>query len=262
MRRVASGFTLIELVTVLVLLGIMSALGSQFIVTTVDSYRDSQNRSRLLAKSRTSVEQMTRYIRSAVPNSLRISPSGNCVEFLPAVGGAFYSGEVPDMQNGAALISSVATSPATISLGSADHLLIGAMSSAEIYANTSPASRVDVSATSGTPVTSVTFSLPHRFVRNSINSRVFLAADPIRFCVVAGSIILYEGYGLLTSTLSDVSPGGDSVIMATDVSADGTAFVLSPGTEDRNTLLQLALTFIEGSSRVTFNQQILVRNVP
>jgi len=258
------GFTLVELIAVIVVLGIVATLSTRFFVSSVDSYSDAQLKQRLLAKGRTSVEQITRYLRSAVPNSVRVSSSGLCVEMLPTVGGAFYEGQVADAQNGASATSNISVSPVTLGLGRVEHAVIGGLLPDDIYATSSPSARAQVASTSGSPVTGLTFTTPHRFIRNSINSRVFLADDPVRICLSSGELRFSESYGAITALNDGTPSGASSAIMSDGVSANGTAFALSNGTEDRNASLEISLTFSrdDESLRVPIKQIVLIRNVP
>lgn len=258
------GFTLVELIAVIVVLGIVATLSTRFFITSVDSYREAQLRQRLLAKGRTSVEQIARYVRAAVPNSVRVSGSGQCVELLPTVGGAFYEAQVADAQNGASSTVSISTSPTELGLGSIEHAIIGGMLADEMYSTGIPSARVQVGTTSGSPVSSVAFSTPHRFIRNSINSRVFLADDPVRFCIDSGDLIFSEAYGVVSAFNDGTPAGAASATMSDGVSADGTAFVLSDGTENRNATLDVNLIFSrQGENlRVPIKQTLLIRNVP
>ncbi len=262
MNSKRAGFTLVELITIIVVLGILGAFSAQFIVTSVDSYRDAQVRARVLAKGRLAIEQITRYLRNSVPNSVRVSASGNCIEFMPSSGGAFYIEHVADSVNGAPVTSAVTTSPFNLDLGTADHIVIGSLFSSEIYTAAMPSARVGLGATTGSPIVGLSFDLPHRFIRNSINKRVYVGSDPKRFCLSAGSLFLYENYGLDTSSIADTNPGGASVLMADSVSAVGTAFTISPGTEDRSAVAAVSLSFQETDIQVAINQHIYIRNVP
>jgi len=64
------GFTLIELIVVIVIVGILSALGGQFIVAPVTGYVDLSRRARLVDQAEMALRRMQRDIRHALPNSI------------------------------------------------------------------------------------------------------------------------------------------------------------------------------------------------
>ncbi len=261
--RYQNGFTLIELITVLVILGIVAAIGSSFIISTIDSYDEVQSRSKLVNRGRLVIEQMTRWIRIASPNSVRVSTSGNCVEFLPIVTGVTYLSDVPDQNNLSPAATSVATAPYSLGVGSANHVLVGALDSSEIYTAGSPAGRAPIGTLGAGPsYTAIPLAAAHRFDRNSINRRVYIADNPRRFCLIGTTLSQFSNYGLLTSALVDTDPGGDTDIMAENVGTGSQAFLLSQGIEEINTALNISLDFTLGSQQITLTQKILVRNVP
>ncbi len=260
--RKQGGFTLIETISVLVILGVLAAVGSHFLVTTVDAYSLAEKRAKLLVRGRASIEQMTRQLRLAVPNSLRVSPSGACVEFLPLVAGGNYLNALPDSENSAPASASIATAPIISGLGSANHVIVGGLSANEIYSGASPSARVGFGAFNGAPATQITLASSHRFIRNSPTRRVFVSDNPKRFCVQASSLLEYSNYGLDAGSLDDSNPGGVTTLMALNVSAAGNAFILSPGSEDRNASIAIALNYSSGDEVITLNQTVLVRNVP
>lgn len=63
MRRHCGGFTLIELVLTILLLGIIAAAVSQFVLQAVRSYSVEQSRGNVHSQARLAVERMTREIR-------------------------------------------------------------------------------------------------------------------------------------------------------------------------------------------------------
>lgn len=95
MRRREHGFTLVEAVLVLVLLGILSVGLATFIRSATDHYADTAERTRLLGEARLALGRVGREIQGALPYSLRLRESGDtaCVEFLPVVDGGRYQAE-------------------------------------------------------------------------------------------------------------------------------------------------------------------------
>ena len=69
-----NGFTLLELIIVIVLLGVMSVGISGFITLSTQTYLNVSERDKLLSSARFAVERLNREIRNSVPNSIRITP--------------------------------------------------------------------------------------------------------------------------------------------------------------------------------------------
>lgn len=91
MRRPAHlhGFTLIEMVMVIVILGVIGATVAVFLRQPIDAYLDTGRRAALSDLADTAVRRMARDIQRALPNSLR-NPSGQCIEFIPTRTGGRY----------------------------------------------------------------------------------------------------------------------------------------------------------------------------
>lgn len=86
------GFTLIELVTTIVVLGIISVGIAVFIKAPVEGYVDTVRRAEVVDMSEGALRRVRRDIRRAVPNSVRVNcAAANCyLEFLPSAGGGRY----------------------------------------------------------------------------------------------------------------------------------------------------------------------------
>ncbi len=83
------GFTLIELVMVIVIGSIMAASLAVFFRPAVDSYFSSVRRAKLTSLADGALRLMSREIRSAVSNSIR-TPGNQCFELLPTSAGGRY----------------------------------------------------------------------------------------------------------------------------------------------------------------------------
>ncbi len=254
-----SGFALVELIFVLVILGLVGAIGSSFMVATMDMYQRTQDRVALMQRGRVALEQMSRYLRAAVPNSVRVSATGKCLEFVPVVAGGYYMNQLPDSENGGTATSAVAIAPLTYAGSAVTQLIIAPLSSGDIYTTASQSARAAVSAVGAS---SITLASSKVFARNSTARRYYLAANPKRFCLLSGSLYRYSGYGFLTSALDDTSPGGSADLMLNRVNQTASNFSLSAGSEQRNTSVGITLSLTAGTETVVLRHQVLVRNVP
>jgi MSHA biogenesis protein MshO len=83
------GFTLLELLVVIVITGILAATVSVFLTPAISSYFDARRRATLTDIADTALRRVARDVRSAVPNSVRI-PNNQCFELVPTSGGGRY----------------------------------------------------------------------------------------------------------------------------------------------------------------------------
>ena len=88
------GFTLIELIVVIVIVGILSALGGLIITNHMESYVDMSNRAKLVDSAESALRRMERDVQAALPNS--INAGGDRLIFLHTVAGGRYRSKCPD----------------------------------------------------------------------------------------------------------------------------------------------------------------------
>ncbi|OGB33791.1 MAG: hypothetical protein A3F78_20650 [Burkholderiales bacterium RIFCSPLOWO2_12_FULL_61_40] len=87
------GFTLVELIMVIVIMGVIGGMVAVFMRSPIDAYFASARRAELTDVADTTVRRMARDIRKALPNSLRLPTTGApslCVEFIPTKTGGRY----------------------------------------------------------------------------------------------------------------------------------------------------------------------------
>lgn len=248
------GFSLVELVTVVVVLAVVAVIGTSFIISSTESYQTTQTRALLINTGRAALERMTRQLRVALPHSVRITNGGTCVQFLPIAGGGTYLNPVPDQNNGAAASGSIDTSTHQVEFGSAEYLSIGALASSELY-GTSPISLARVTGRSSTQVNFAN----KIWERNSLSRRFYLLDNPQAFCLFGGELRFYED---LDITSNSVNTGANYNLLARNAQASGNPFELSSGSEDRNINVTMRIGFSEGGEGVNFDQQVFIRNVP
>ena len=95
-RRRPRGFTLVEMVIVIVITGIIGAMVAVFIRVPVQGYIDTTARAALADTADTAARRLTRDVRLALPNSVRVSDDGLLLELLlTKTGGRYLSDSDP-----------------------------------------------------------------------------------------------------------------------------------------------------------------------
>lgn len=86
------GFTLAEMIMVMVITAIIGGMVALFIGGPVQGYVDSARRAGMAGVADTALLRITRDLRLALPNSARVTTSGGIayLEFIPAKGGGRY----------------------------------------------------------------------------------------------------------------------------------------------------------------------------
>jgi MSHA biogenesis protein MshO len=88
----AAGFTLIEAIIAIAITGVLAGMAAVFIARPVEGYVDAVRRAELTDAADVALRRMTRDLRLALPNSLRVTSAGgvNYIEFImTSVGGRY-----------------------------------------------------------------------------------------------------------------------------------------------------------------------------
>lgn len=267
--RQQSGFTLLELIVVIVLLGIISVGTTGFIVNSVQGYSDLARRDGIAATSRVAMDRMVRELRNSLPNSVRTKQdaSGSCLEYVPILDATSYI-SIP--------VSSSASTLSIIPFSEAPELgktAIYPISTMAVYQTGSPAVTspdISSSAASLAGPAAVTLSLAsvHRYPAESPSKRMFIVADPVSFCLVGDRLYRYRNYGrsatqATPSTLPTTEP--NRALLAYPVTAPVAPtepFTVVNATLQRNALLMLEFSVEQNSESLLIQQEVQIRNAP
>lgn len=280
-----AGFTLVELVVAIVLLGIVAMMVSTFTTGAMQSYLDAERRTELVDTTETALRRLQRELRLSLPNSIRVATDGTVVylEFLPVVAGGRYRAELAGR-----------TPAGGCGIGSNDPLAIGAQdtsfstlgpvpdlpgdaatyyvvvynlgagfSGADAYAS-GPATGGNkaryAGATTGGCESVVTFER-HSFLLGSPAARFHVVRTPVTYAcdTASGRLLRYAGYAL--STTQPMPPAGTPALVLDGVT--GCRIAYDPdAVSQRIGVVSLAMERAAGGESVRLYQDVHVDNAP
>jgi MSHA biogenesis protein MshO len=269
--RRTHGFTLVEIVIVITLLGIVGAMVAVFMKKPIDAYFDTARRAALVDLADTTTRRMAREIRSALPNSLRVA-SNQCVEFIPTKVGGRYRAETSSTGTGDTLDFSTADSSFDVygdlgALPTAQRPAVGDLVAVyNLGITDSDAYNLDnvsaiTSVTNASPQSSIGIS-PKKFPLASGSSRfqVIPSTDKVvSYACSGGKLYRFSNYAY-SATSSCQTPVSSTPVLATDVASCN--FVYNGSDLQRNALVQISLVFTRTAESVSLYHEVHVNNTP
>ena len=256
----SNGFTLVELVTVIMLLGIVAAGVGSIIKFSSQIYVDVTSRDELIASARFSVERLNREIRSALPNSVQTLTVGSatCLEYMPIAVSTVYT-DIPVSPEPDANTVTVVKFDDSL-FNASQHIVVYPLNSSEIYGNASSKRYALASPqtlnTAGNEWT-LNLASANTFADDSPTQRLFLVNQPVAYCVEGSELYRYSNYGYQSNILT-----GSQSLMAQGIDPTGTSFIVNPATLVRNALITIELQFFQNEETVHFFNEVQVQNVP
>ncbi len=258
------GFTIVELVAVIVILGVLGVGASQFIRQGVGVYVDTVRRDNLQQQSRFAIERISRELKQALPGSVRIS--SDCIEFVPIVAASTYLNPVA----GLGAITSLEIVDIGYSSGSGDFLVIYPLDNDRVYGSIDKPSGNRVAITSDSAgsqanTRSLNFSATS-FEEESPSQRIYIVNEPVSFCARENSLTRHSNYNY--SIDQSLLPG-DEVPLAEHIRLDDdgtyTLFDYVPDSLQRAAIINLDLRFFDSSESdewLRMIREVSLRNTP
>lgn len=261
------GFTLVEMIMVIVITGILIAMASMFGRRQIDAYIDVGNRAELADAADTALRRIGRDLQSALPNSVR--HSGNFLEFVPISDAGRYradtgggAGDDP-LDFASNTDNSFDVLGPTVSIAAGQQLVVFNLGQpgSDVYEGTSRRA-----ATAGNGLSKVTFApAGTQFPLASPQRRFQIVGQPVTYECAAnaanpqlGTVIRRTGYGYLNP--QPVVFGGSSAVLVNNVAA--CSFSYTPAVLQRNGLVVMRLTLTRNGESVQLLHQVDVLNTP
>lgn len=261
MRR-AAGFTLIELVMVIVLLAIVATISVQFVALSTQGAIDVSSRQQRALASVVISEQVSRELREALPTSIRTNADGSCIEWMPIRAASNYL----DLPRGGTP-SSFDAVPLPDGASAAGRVVVYGYGS-DVYDLNNPGPVSPPASMSGsTPPATVTFDggATHRFAAKSPERRFYIVGEPVSLCQSGRWLYRYSGYGINAAVASGLPSGmpGREVVAAT-LEEDSLVFEVTPPTLQRGAVVSFRFVLVDSETgeSTAVNQEVQVRNVP
>jgi MSHA biogenesis protein MshO len=300
--RSSKGFTLVEMIMVIVITGIIGGIVAVFLRAPVQQYMDVARRADMTDTADTALRRIGRDVRTALPNSVRVTISGGVVymEYLETIAGGRYNiatapadclnaggcltltttGNLVTGAAGAA--STVLANGGTITLGTSRMVVYNQYNnSASDCSNLNP-SVYCAAASGGAPVITgvansaanadedeISFAAPHTFLPSggSPNNRFQIVSQPVTYaCTPGGTLTRYWGYAIQAvqpiNTAAAPLAGASSALLANNVGAVCSFTYDANVVAQRSGLVTMNLSITRQGETVTLYNATHVSNVP
>ena len=283
------GFTLIELIVVIIITAIVAGMVTVFIRAPVQSYLDVAARAELADAADLASRRITRDVRLALPNSVRVTPDGKYLELLlTKTGGRYLSEDDPNTIPGNVLafdpltpgnpnvFTIVGAAPSGVqTIVPGDFIVVnnlGAQPPVDAYNCSGQCNRAQVASISGTNVTLV----KNRFVEQtpsmpSLSYRFQVVSTVVTYhCAPnangTGTLTRYAGYVIEADqpvSTAALTGAPSAALMANQVAACDFSFDTLPNLQRGLVSVSLTLGAPGGNAgQITLLQQAQVNNSP
>jgi len=265
----ASGFTLMEFIVVIIIMGVMSVGIAGFIKLSTQTYINVTERDELLANARFAVERLNREVRNVLPNSMRTLSNGttNCLEFTPIIASTVYT-DIPVAPE--PIANSIAVIPFKVS-DSVDYncndcgdvVMVYPLDDTDVYQvhNDTSGKAFEIKNYPATDSSEIELTQAVVFTEDSPTNRAFIINSPVSYCLNGSTLTRYEGYDF--SAVQSLPPlTGSNSLMAENLDFASSSFTLLAASLKRNAVVQIKLNFTRDGEQVVFDNAIHINNIP
>lgn len=291
--RTQRGFSLVEIVVVIFVMGIISIGLMDFITNSAGGYASTARRNQLSSAGRVVFDRLAMELHNAVPFSVRTTTplattnsfgvaKDQCIEFLPTMAATNYVN--PRFRPAAVSATDfdvIDTVPDQVG-ESGRYAVIYPTDVADLYKDAYTTTEVIFAvaiadADTGDGVQELDPTGDYRYTYRSPDERLFITTEPVSFCVSGSRLYRYANYGFHATQRIPEGPAGacagsclpDSTpdrVLLTDMIDNS---VLSAGpfdylgtTRRRNGVIQIELNFSEAGDSVRLNHEVLQQAAP
>ncbi len=268
------GFTLVELIMVIVLMGVIGGIMSVFMKGPIDAYFSSGRRAAVTDVADTTARRIARDLHRALPNSIRTNATcANSLEFIPTKTGGRYRAEGTNALNFSAAVTSFnmlgdsstfagAALPNDQTIAAGDLVVVYNLgipgSDAYVGNNVATVTLVGAVSAGETPINITSRQFP--LASGSNRFHVVWAKEQIVTYVCNGSTL----YRNATTSMTAPTTCTTGSIIATNVNCAGTSFAFTPTDLQRNAMVTMVLSVQDSTATETVNLQheVHVDNTP
>ena len=269
-----AGFTLVELVLVIILLAVVATFSSRFIASNVQLYQTTANQNERLNDGRFIINRLNKDLNSAIAFSLKIDNDNGqavqCLRFVPFIAASQYLGNITDNYRVRVMMDArsreglldLSTLVENTTLG----LSVATTNAHDFYPlnNVASADATTAKIKTYTPAvgakpTQADIELVSPLNLSSAAARYFIYDQQVSYCLTRtgdGSLNLYRDVQPLTARL------GHGSLMMQRLSPDS-RFVLTGASQFSHAIVAVELgLLLRDGSNIRFDQQMVMNNVP
>lgn len=273
-RTAHHGFTLVELVMVIVIMGVIGGMVSVFMKSPIDAYIASSRRAALTDTADTTVRRMARDIRKSLPNSISTTADNQCLEFIPTkVGGRYRTGDLT-AGDGTGLnfvaadttfnmLGDNAAFAADQKIAAADVIVVYnlGITGADAYSANNTALVSSVSSAAGTPLeTPITIASTLFPLASSSNRFHVVPSTEKTVAYVCSGSTLYRVSKTTLAHICPVTPAATDAVLAQNLSSCKLDY--SGSDLLRNAVVSLQIQMTNSGETVSLQHEVHVSNTP